>query len=38
MDAICRGLRALMENNRQGVMAEVVQSGTVRPGDAITVG
>lgn len=38
MDAICQGLRALMENNRQGVMAEVVQSGTVRPGDAITVG
>ena len=27
MDAICAGLRAfLMENNRQGVMAEVIQS------------
>jgi MOSC domain-containing protein YiiM len=35
MDAICNGLRALMENNRQGVMAEVVQSGTVRLKDQI---
>jgi hypothetical protein len=36
MDAICTGLRALMENNRQGVMAEIVQSGTVRLRDTIT--
>ena len=35
MDAICHGLRALMMNNRQGVLAEVVQSGTVRVGDAV---
>ena len=35
MDAICTGLRALMENNRQGVLAEVVQPGTIRVGDAI---
>jgi hypothetical protein len=35
MDALCQGLRKLMENNRQGVMAEVVRSGTVRVGDPI---
>ncbi len=29
MDAICTGLRALMENNRQGAMAEVMESGTI---------
>jgi MOSC domain-containing protein YiiM len=37
MDAICQGLRALMLNNRQGVLAEVVRSGVIRRGDAITV-
>lgn len=36
MDAICNGLRGLMEHNRQGVMAEIVQSGTVRLRDKIT--
>lgn len=35
MDAICSGLRALMMNNRQGVLAEVVRSGTIRVGDSI---
>jgi MOSC domain-containing protein YiiM len=35
MDALCHGLRQLMRDNRQGVLAEVVQSGTVRVGDAI---
>jgi hypothetical protein len=35
MDAICRGLRGLMENNRQGVLAEVVRSGKIRNGDPI---
>jgi MOSC domain-containing protein YiiM len=35
MDAICTGLRALMENNRQGVMAEIIQSGIVRKRDLI---
>lgn len=35
MDALCQGLRELMENNRQGVMAEVVRSGVVRVGDRI---
>ena len=35
MDAICTGLRALMENNRQGVMAEIIQSGVIRPQDVI---
>ncbi len=37
MDAICQGLRELMMNNRQGVMAQVVRSGKVRVGDAIKV-
>jgi MOSC domain-containing protein YiiM len=37
MDAICIGLKALMENNRQGVMAEVMQSGTVRLRDTISL-
>jgi MOSC domain-containing protein YiiM len=35
MDAICQGLRALMMNQRQGVLAEVVRSGKIRVGDAI---
>jgi MOSC domain-containing protein YiiM len=35
MDAICQGLRSLMMNNRQGVLAQVVCSGTIRVGDAI---
>jgi len=35
MDAICTGLRALMENNRQGVMAEIIQSGVIRKQDSI---
>ena len=35
MDAICMGLRGLMENNRQGVMAQVVQSGMIRCHDLI---
>jgi MOSC domain-containing protein YiiM len=37
MDAICQGLRDLMEPNRQGVMAEVVQSGSIRVGDPVRV-
>ena len=37
MDAICQGLRELMMNHRQGVMAEVVRSGRIRVGDAIIV-
>jgi len=35
MDELCAGLRELMEDGRQGVLAQVVQSGTVRVGDAI---
>ena len=35
MDAICNGLRALMENSRQGVLAEVVRSGIIRNSDTI---
>ena len=35
MDAIRQGLRALMLNSRQGVLAEVLRSGTIRVGDSI---
>ena len=35
MDAICQGLRALMMNSRQGVLAQVVRSGTIRVGDTL---
>ena len=35
MDAVCNGLRALMENNRQGVLAQVVKSGRIRVNDSI---
>jgi MOSC domain-containing protein YiiM len=37
MDAICQGLRERMMNSRQGVLAEVVRSGTIQRGDAILV-
>jgi len=37
MDLVCQGLQARMSNGRQGVMAEVVRSGSIRCGDAITV-
>ena len=37
MDAICQGLRESMMNNRQGVLAQVIKSGTVRIGDRIAV-
>jgi MOSC domain-containing protein YiiM len=37
MDAICQGLRALMMDSRQGVLAEVLRSGTIRVGDSIHV-
>jgi MOSC domain-containing protein YiiM len=36
MDAICMGLRALMENNRQGVVAEVIRSGVIHVQDTIS--
>jgi MOSC domain-containing protein YiiM len=35
MDAVCRGLRELMMNDRQGVLARVIRSGKVSVGDAI---
>jgi MOSC domain-containing protein YiiM len=35
MDAICRGLRELMQENRQGVLAQVIQSGRIGVGDEI---
>ena len=36
MEAICAGLRGLMENGRQGVLAEIVRSGTIRNEDLIS--
>ena len=35
MDALASGLRERMENGRQGVMAQVVESGEIRVGDEI---
>jgi len=35
MDAVCHGLRALMENHRQGVLAEIIKSGRIRVNDVI---
>jgi len=35
MDAICKGLRERMQNNRQGVMAQVVKSGRIRVNESI---
>jgi MOSC domain-containing protein YiiM len=35
MDRICQGLRKLMENDKQGVLARVVRSGTIRVRDLI---
>ena len=37
MDAICPGLRERMLNSRQGVLAEVVRSGSIRCGDAVLI-
>lgn len=37
MDRICRGLRGLMEDDKQGVLARVVRSGTICVGDRIVV-
>jgi MOSC domain-containing protein YiiM len=37
MDAICQGLRELMTNNRQGVLAQVLRSGKIEIGDEIKV-
>jgi MOSC domain-containing protein YiiM len=35
MDRIAPGLQAMMSQGRQGVLAEVLQSGRIRAGDAI---
>jgi len=37
MDAICSGLRNLMNDGRQGVMAEVVKSGRIHIGDTLVL-
>ncbi len=35
MDRICEGLRVAMEDNRQGVLAQVIRGGKIRIGDEI---
>ena len=35
MDAICNGLRQLMADGKQGVMAQVIHSGNIAVGDEI---
>lgn len=35
MDRVCRGLRTLMEHNRQGVLAQVIRGGVIRVGDPL---
>jgi MOSC domain-containing protein YiiM len=35
MDRVCPGLRALMENGKQGVIAQVLIGGIIRVGDPI---
>jgi MOSC domain-containing protein YiiM len=37
MDAMCQGLRVRMMDQRQGILAEVIRSGTVRVGDRIVM-
>ena len=37
MDAVCAGLRERMQNNRQGVLVEIIRTGTIRVGDTIAV-
>lgn len=37
MERLCQGLRGLMENNKQGVLAQVIHGGIIRVGDEIVV-
>ena len=37
MDTVCQGLRELMMDKRQGVLAEVIQGGRVTAGDSIVL-
>ena len=37
MNAICQGLKEMMENGKQGVMATIVRSGAVKVGDPVRV-
>ncbi len=37
MDALCQGLRKLMLNGRQGVLAEIRRSGKISIGDEIRI-
>jgi hypothetical protein len=37
MDRICQGLRELMEEEKQGVLAQVVRTGVIRVGDKVEV-
>lgn len=35
MDAVCAGLRESMKNQRQGILAQILQPGTIHIGDPI---
>jgi len=35
MDAVCQGLRELMMEKKQGVLAQILRSGRIRVGDAL---
>lgn len=37
MDKICQGLKDLMNDNKQGVLAQVVKSGRINVGDEISL-
>lgn len=37
MDRICDGLRDLMEDEKQGVLAQVVRTGIIRVGDSVEI-
>jgi MOSC domain-containing protein YiiM len=37
MDRVCAGLRSLMEDGKQGVLAEVIRGGIIRIGDSINL-
>lgn len=36
MDRVCPGLRELMQNRKQGVLAQVIRGGVICVGDAVT--
>lgn len=37
MDALCQGLKALMDGGRQGVIARILEPGVIRTGDRVVL-